>query len=254
MSGKSSGGNKTTVVNNSGPPDWAKGYIKDNMKAVSRLPTAQAFDKPLHVGFDGLTRQGMGGLEQLANQSGGMMSKPLEYISGGLDQIQGDMQGNFSQPFMDVLARAQGDAMDSANLSMSSAGRYGSGAHSGAVTEAVGDVTANAMLGQMNNARNQLLDYAGAMPDAYETQMTPMQTLMQLGGMNEANQAGALSDEARRFYEAQDVPFDDLARRAAIYQGAGQLGRTGSSTTTTPGVNYGQAAVGYGLAGLGNSK
>ena len=254
MSGKSSGGNKTTVVNQSGPPSWAVPHIRDNMNAVANLPAAQSFDKSLHVGFDGLTRQGMGGLEQLASNSSGMMAKPLEYISGGLDQIRGDMQGNFSQPFMDVLGRMQSDAMDAANLSMSSAGRYGSGAHSGAVTEAVGDVTASAMLGQMNNARNQLLDYASAMPGAYETQATPMQTLMQLGGMNEANKAGALSDEARRFYEAQDVPFDDLARRAAIFQGAGQLGRTGSSTTTTPGVNYGQAALGYGLAGLGNSK
>lgn len=236
----STGGSKTTTVTNNAPWKGAQPYLKQNLQTTQGLPQLEAFDKSLAVPFSAQSEAGLTGMENFAGQAGGSLGNVFSNVAG-------EAQGQVSPALQTVLDRARENAATEANLAFSGAGRYGSGSHAEALGRGVSDTTANLLLNQMNTARGQL-------PTAYQGALSPSQTLLDVGGLREAETANQLSDEARRFREAQDLPFTDVARRNAIYTGAGSLGGSGSSTATTPGTPLWQSALGYGTYGLGAGK
>lgn len=211
--------------------------------------------------------------------------------------------------FERVLARASENAANSVNMSLAGAGRYGSGVHQGNLARTVGDLQADARLGQYNTERdrqvqanslidqqrlantglgmgayqtgiNQALSAAGTsaglqgqnadrrlgaisqgfnagqqafnnMPTAYQNQQMPAQNMMDIGAMYEDLAGRLKNDELRIFNEAQNAPWDQLARANAIAGGAGQFG-TSTNTAQTPGQNPFATGLGYAssLAGI----
>ena len=97
----------------------------------------------------------------------------------------------------------------------------------------------------------QLLNYGNAMPGAFQTAMAPGQQLQQIGANYENLAGNQINDQLRIFNEMQNRPWEQLARSNAIYSGVGGLGAKSTSTSQQPGTNWGQTALGYGLAGLG---
>lgn len=250
-----SGGSKTTTtVQNNDPWGPSQDYLKANMKTVSEIPQLQAYDQSMVVPFSSQSIAGMAGMENAANNATGVLNKPLDMYGGMMDTLGAEANGQISPALDAVLKRSTEDAMTAANLSASASGRYGGGMHSEALGRGIADATNNAVLGQMNSARGQLLNYGNALPGAYDASLAPYQTMLNVGQLNEAQSANQLNDAARIFQEQQNLPFEDAAKRNAVYTGAGQLGGSGYATATTPGTSFGQTALGYGLMGLGSGK
>ena len=188
-----------------------------------------------------------------AGGAAGVMSRPLSAYGDVMGQLQGEAMGNFGTAYNQVRDRALEDAATQANLAYSNMGRYGSGSHTGAVVQGVGDLASRMDLAQMGNARSQLLDYGNALPGAYQSSMLPYDTLRDVGGAYEAQQANILNDEARRFYEAQQAPWDTVAQKNALLSGTGKLGGVAKGTATTPQPGWGERALGY-TAMVGGGK
>lgn len=241
------GGDKKTTTTRQTNEPWsaAQPYLKENLEAVSNLPSMEAFDQSLSVPFSDQSLQGLQGMETAANAASGATAQPLQGFSDMFGQLLGEAQGGDSA----MMQRAMERARESADLSFSGMGRYGGGAHS----EALGRGLMDAQLDQINNSRSQLMNYGQAIPGAYQASLAPSQTMLDVGGLREAQTANELNDQARRFYEGQETPFTDLAQRNALYTGAGALGGTTRGTATVPGTNWGQTAAGYGAQALGAS-
>lgn len=88
--------------------------------------------------------------------------KPIVEGSGrgfgtGLGQLSSVAGGDFvnGNPYLDAaMQRSLRDTTDRVNSQFTAAGRYGSGAHAGSLTRALGDVESNARMGEYNRERD----------------------------------------------------------------------------------------------------
>jgi hypothetical protein len=90
-----------------------------------------------------------------------------------------------------------------------------------------------------------------SMGQAYQTANAGNQSLAQIGGNYEQLMSNQIQDQNRIFNETQQKPWDALAQYNAIVSGAGQLGKQGSETVSTPTTPMWQQMGGFGLAALG---
>jgi hypothetical protein len=233
----------------------------------------------------------MGAIQsQAQNALGGNnpMGRPLDFFGSMFDQggLSGDQRGvadqwrntasgaellNTSPEFNDVLQRSLGDARTGVDLSISGAGRYGSGMHTDVLGNTLGGVSSNARLGEyrnqlgrMDTARNSLAGMgqqgitnqfgaASGMPGAWENSQRPATDLMKVGGMYEDLAGRTMADQLRIFEETQNAPREAVEWLSAIGSGAGRLGST--QRQIQPGTNPFVQALGIGLGGnslLGN--
>ena len=266
-----SGGNqteKTTTQNTqnavTGPWAPAEPYLKNILGEVNALYSSgvgnKIYEGSTVIPWAEQTVRGMGDTENIVGESAGAMRKPLQMFSGMMDVLSPIAKGDFSSDstFMNNLGAAQDAARTSVGMQMGNMGRFGSAGHAKTLSRSIGDMTNQAMLERQNWASGELGKYGAAMPSAFSTALQPADTKMQIGGMYEDLATRNKQDELRKFDASQNIPWENLARAAAMYGGAGQMGNisstSGSGTVLSPSSkpSFGQQALGFGTTAAGS--
>ena len=289
-----SGDTKTTTQTSSSDPwEEAQPYIKTGLQDAGSVYSDASAWQPntmsTVVPYSDQTTQGMNAINSQADSA---MSGPNAFSNGfnfltdltgngGLTGDQktvndmwmktasGDELGATNPYFEDVLKRTMGDSRDNWNLSVAGAGRYGSPAHAGTMTDRMGGISSamrmaeyNNQQGRMDNARTSaagmgqqgVTNMFGAnaqAPQAWQNMQTPARDKMMLGSMNEDLMARVMEDQNRIFTETRDAPKTAVEWLNALAGGAGSLGgsKTGTMQTPTPNPFLGalMSLGGYGL-------
>lgn len=279
-----SGDNKTTTTSSSQPWEGAQPTLKTGLQDAQNLYSSgvvndamQGYTGSTVVPWSDQTTAGMTAIQNqatdaLANPGTTATGKPLSFYSGLYDTggLSGAQQGVMDQltktasgaelnqtspAFQSLLDQAANAARDQTNLSMSANGRYGSGAHYGALGTAISNAELpylvnnyNTELQRQDAARTSLanlgqqgisnLDMASTqIPTAWTTSQTPATDLMKVGSMYEDLAGRTLSDNQRLATQAQQAPLNAVEWLNAIGSGAGSLGSSSTSTSSTPGTN-----------------
>lgn len=288
-----SGDNKQTTTGTSEPWKEAQPALKTGLSdATSLYKSGQGFQPYTGSTVVPYADQTMAGMNAIQNQATGAlggnnpMQQPLDFYSGlyGQGGLSADQRGvadqwrntasgaemnNTSPYFEDVLQRSLGDARTGVDLSISGAGRYGSGNHTGVLADRLGGISSQARLGEymnqqgrMDTARGNLaglgqqgitnLFGAGsALPGAWTSSQMPATDLMKLGTMYEDLAGRTMGDQERIFRETQESPLKAVEWLNAIGSGAGSLGSSQYGTQQQPSPNP-FLQIGAGLLG-GNS-
>ncbi|TDR34334.1 hypothetical protein [Aquamicrobium defluvii] len=218
------------------------------------------------------TMQGMGDLTNIAqnNMGGQGLSGQLQGIinSGGynqeqqtaLDGIRSTATGQFNinedPGFQQVLDKTQ----NAVNQNAAGLGRYGSGTHTGVMTQELGDLGARQyqQYQARKDAAQQQLFNAGQqgqqnLSSAYETAQDPAKTLMGVGGMYEDLYGRTLNDQLRIANETQNAPLANIQSLLAVANGGGQYG-TNTQTAQGPSNTLSNiAGAGLGAMSMGTS-
>lgn len=214
-----------------------------------------------------------GGVSPFLNKNFNMVASNAQM--GGLNDIQrgvvnrlttqatGAFDPNSNPAFQNVLKQATDSAGQAVDMGASAAGRYGSGIHQGNVAREVGNVAGNLTNTEYNNwqnrrdAANAGLFNAGqqqqsnvwqntdALSNAYDATMSPVNNLMNVGGMYD-DLTGRQMNDAMRISEGQKrAPLNAIEWLQAIGSGAGSLGGSTGSSVQGPKANpFGQAIGG----------
>lgn len=265
------GSNKTTQSTNSTP--WAEQQpaLKKGLAGAQNLYDAgigqQVYQGSTVIPFASQTTQGFNAVQRNANDN--MNGRGLSGHYQGI--INNGGFTNDQMGAMDQMKQAAGgyqndatyqryrqdtldDVSNSVNEAMSAAGRYGSAAHTGALTDQIASAGAQMDMQQLNrqDAANQNIANYGQMginnlSTAYSGMGQPAQDLMQVGSAYEDLATRYKNDELRKFNEAQYKPWENLGRLNAVATGAGNYG---SSITTAqgPSANPFLQAAGTGLS------
>lgn len=295
------GGQQTTSTQTSTPWTEAQPFLKEALKgAQTAYQSGGGFDYfpgSTVVPFSPQTQSAMAGIEQQANagnplgiasrdqalgilNSGGMSDWQRGALGGTYDiatgaksiGTEGDLRGLLSEssnPYYEgVVNREAGKLGDDINRSFSNAGRYGSGAHTGVLSDELGAFRERAMSnkwdqnianqrgllsditgvqganianmagagGQINAAGNQaagnVAQFAGLAPGIYNQQYAPYERLASVGSQQEDLSTREMQDAINRFNTEQQTPWNSLAAYNALIGGAGQLG--GTTTMQVP--------------------
>lgn len=171
------------------------------------------------------SRQGYGqGLSELMATAGGQR-----------------MTGN---PYLDqALSNASRRTADQVNAQFSGAGRYGSGAHTGVLTDRLGELETSARMGQYNTERQNQLGAANTLLSG------GYQGVSAAGAADQAQaqraqamiQAGQLQDEQANAANRAPMTALDWLRGNATQIGAMGGQSSGTTTQTTPADKLGMA-------------
>lgn len=216
-------------------------------------------DNARHNQMGKISEQGFSGVSDILANNGlsGAQRQGLETLSGVEQNLQPYASGSLtkSNPYLDeVLKKAMGDAAAASNAQFSAAGRYGSGAHSGALGKELGGIESQARLQdyytqQQNQlAANQALanianERAGigqqgvgniygssnALNGLWASKNIPAQTFIDIGDRRQMN--------LQQYYDQlRSQPWADAANYSNI---ASQIGGMGG-TSQTQGISVGQ--------------
>lgn len=250
----------TTTTQERSP--WAP--AQDNLKTVlGNASTLSGDVSNFTPTYSGSTQAGIAGLEGAAPNLTGARDALGNVVPGstagfgvGLGQMtdvaSGAMLG--ANPYLDqVIAQSREGVTNAVNGQFAGAGRYGSAAHTGALTKGLGQMEMNARLGNytteraaQDNAARGL--YGGGFQGAAmggaldQAQLTPYQVMLQAGALRDAQSEAERTAPLRatEWLNAQSLPIAGTGGSA-----------TGTQTTVQPtnplGQILGGAQMGLGL-------
>lgn len=250
----------------------AQGYLANNVGYNPIMPTQAGLDPTFLSGYGNaasIAALGPGGMPStlnslnMANQmltQGGLAPGQTTAINN-LNQLAATAAGD-ENPYLQQVINQQ---MNQANSAMSGSGRYGSGAHSAAIAQAIAPTLAQdyarrqqlqqQLYGQVSDIYGQGLQNAGRWAQLAPTleQARYMPAQMQMGlGQYMTDRAQAYLNDVQKYNNAwQAYPWEQLARANAITQGAGALGGTQISSSPITQPSTMQRILGGGLAGAG---
>jgi hypothetical protein len=250
----SSGGGSQTTVQKTEPPAYVKPYILGTEGKTGVLPEAQALYQSGGARYypestvAGFSPEQMMGLTMGTNRA--MSGSPLNAAAGGY--IQDSIAGNYlgGNPAEDALYQSLSARITpQVNAQFSSAGRYGSGAHSGAMAQ--GLMNAYAPYAFQDYGRERALQQQAAMfaPTLAGEDYKDINAMMGYGAMTQGMSQAQLSDAVNRWNHEQNAPQQNLANYANYVYGfpGGTTTSTGPSNQPSPF----QTAMG-GLLGIGS--
>lgn len=175
-------------------------------------------------------------------------------LSPELKSLYQQAQGN-ENPYLQGVINQQ---MDRVNSAMSGSGRYGSGAHSAAIAQAISPTLAQDYARRQQQQQDILsggLQRAGQWsqltPTLDEARFAPAKDLMTLGQYYTDRSQAQLNDQIKMYNASQAYPWEQLARFNAIVGGAGGLGGTSVTSSPIQQPSSVQRLLGGGLAGAG---
>lgn len=271
-----SGGSKntTTTVNNNEPWKGAQPALNTALSGAQGLYKSgngfQVYQGPRVANQSSQTTGGLAALTGVANQNMGGQGLSGQYQdiinSGGFNSAQMDALNNTRQ-----VANAQFDlnsdpgwaqirdaTISGVNLGASGMGRTGSGTNQTLLASNLADAGArqyNNFLARQDAANNSLFNMGntgfGQLGQAYTGMQAPAETLLNVGGRNDARAQQLIEANIGKFDDTQAAARDRVSFLNAIASGAGSLGGSSTSRATQPGQSPLMTAAGYGLSGLG---
>lgn len=219
-----------------------------------------------------------GGLNDLQDQSVGEISK-IGMGSGyhadqqrAVDLLNPIASGDpASNPYLDdLIKRMSEDAAGAVNMSAAGMGRYGSGAHQGAIADSVGDIAANLRYNDFTTQQGRkdaaIRDMFNMGTTGQGQKMSALDSMFQAGQQQRDNIIGgtkALKDayDARQGVNADlidagqkrfDSRWDPIAKMLGVATGVGGLGSTSYTKGAGTQTQQGPSTLGAGLGGLLN--
>ena len=196
--------------------------------------------------FSDQSLQGLGQMQNIAQTS------PLGQQAA--QEAGNTLTGQYlnANPYIDQIAdRVAGDVGAQVNSAFARGGRYGSGAHTDTLANAVSDATAGLRYQNYGDERQNMQRSLALSPSVDQGQYLGANQLLGVGGMLEAKESQALQDDVNRWNYAQAQP--DIQLQEYMNAIRGNYGGQTSQTQTVPtyGGNPVTGAIGGGLAGAG---
>lgn len=250
-------------------------YNKDKLVGSTGISTA--------VPFDSLTREGMRGMRSNARDAnsnsafgsimgnfndtygnGGFNSQQRTAMDALMPTARGDFLNRTDPNFENVLSTTKENAGTDVNSMLAGMGRFAGGAHQGILADKLGNIEADARLGQYNLERDrqsdaantifgmgqQGMDNTAAAGDVWSSILggrdAANQSLMGLGSMREDLAGRRINDRIRR----ADGPLSQLQALLGIAGGAGGYGTTRAQAPANNNGFSNAAGASLGLASL----
>ncbi|WP_336278487.1 tail fiber domain-containing protein [Bartonella sp. CB175] len=245
-----------TKTQTSAPPIWAEDIFKTaSSKALDLFNKGiggNVYKGERSAGLSDTTQNAITGLQKAANQYNnspltGWFNAPTQSASNLSNMAQGNLIGNNSK-FNAALQNALSKTSDAINQSMSGAGRYGSGAHTGVLTDELGALATNATAQQYNqdiknmmNANqmidSSLRDQVNAANAYFQGQSNAQSNALKGGMVQDTARQNTLDAERQKWTEENNKDWNQLGRLLNIgKQAAGNYGTTSGQSITTPSV------------------
>lgn len=256
------GGSKQTQTTSSEKNPWAPAQplLNDILSKAQSYGNDASMFTPT---FSTATKAGVAGIQALGGQplaAEGAFKRLADGTSqsydAGLSTLMGTAQGQYlngANPHLDgVLATARRNAADSVNAQFSGAGRYGSGAHTGVLSDKLGAIETQARYDDYNKERTRQLEASGLLHSA------GLQQGQYASGADQAQaarnqfllQGGALEDQMST--AERTAPLQATQWQAGLGLPIAGLGGTSNSTSTTQTPANVGGMIGSGLmTGLG---
>jgi hypothetical protein len=255
----SGGGGGTNTVTRTELDPTMKPFVQYGLTEAQRLYASpdvlQYYPGQTYVGPSAQTQAAMTAAQQRAS-----MGNPL--VPAAQQTALGTVQGQFLgpnpylqqalQPGFEAAERQYQGSVNQALSNFSRAGRYGSGAMTGALNQAGGEYAraltgAAGTLGYQNYADERARQQAmiGAAPQLAQADYADIQQMANLGAQAEGYQEMALADAVNRFNFQQQMPYTRLQSFLSAAYGA----PSGMQQITPVYRNQFGSALGGGLAG-----
>lgn len=215
---------------------------------------------PLLRNAQGLTNAMLGGAYLPGMPQGGPMTGTQ--AGGGQEALAGMAMGPPSpggygatsatsgNPFLDAtVRRAQDSVRGGLDSQFATSGRYGSGAHQGALANTYGNIATDIYGGAYESERGRQMQALGMAPGLAMADYADIGMLANVGAQREDMAQREMQDSVNRFNFQQDEPANRLGDYLALLQGG--FRGTGTQTTTVSGARGGMGGLGDTLLGLG---
>lgn len=231
----------------SGPPDWMVPYYKDYLaqsqqtadmpynpyggQTVAQLNPYQtgAADATAQRAMQGSPVNSAASGELQRTLGGDYLSQGNPYLTSVIDKTMGDVTRNYNN-----VIRPQQDAL------MARSGSFGNSGVQSTINDQVqglagqlGGIGSNMRYQDYNNERNRMQGAVGMAPQIANQDYVDANALGQAGNMYQQADQANLSDQYRRFQEAQNYPLHQLD---VMGQGL-NIGKQTGTVQTSPGTN-----------------
>lgn len=263
-------GSKTTSTQESKPPAWAEPLFKQSATEATNLYNSGSggnnYAGPTVSDLSGTTMSGINNLAQAGANTNTAGTRPLLEGLGAAatgpsyaeQNLSGLASGQDNPYFEQALSGQLGKTANQVQSQFSGAGRYGSGANTGALTSELGNIRSSALSNQWNqNIQNQLAA-TGQMDTAKQTgigqglqatnalgaqdqqqfqnALTGAGATLQAGGLLDTQAQKQLTDQVNQWYGQDNQDWNRLGLlQSAAAGAAGQYGtQKGTSSTSNP--------------------
>ncbi|EJF92646.1 tail fiber domain-containing protein [Bartonella tamiae] len=274
MGGSSSGKggqSKSEQTQSSAPPSWAKPLFTtgatDALAAYNSGKGGNVYKGNRVADLSNQTQGAISGLQNAANNYNnsylnGLATNPTSSSSNLSDMAAGKMIGNNAQ-FNEALQNTLNNTANTINSQMSGAGRYGSGAHSGVMSDKLGQAATSALSQQYNqdvanmmNANNMVdqsnINQLNSANSYYQGQSNAQRNALAGGSVIDQNNQNKLNADWQKWSEEDNRDWKRINLLLGAAQGsAGNYGTTTGTTTQTQGGNPLQSIGGAVSTGLG---
>lgn len=267
-------GSSTESTQTSEPPGWAKPLFTQSATEAQNLYNSgsggNTYTGPTVSDLSGTTMGGVNALNTAGANTNTAGTRPLLQGLGAAatgpsyaEQNLGDMaNGSYLQsgnPYFNDALKGQLDSTAAQVQSQfSGAGRYGSGANTGALTSQLGNIRSSALSDQFNRDSQNMLTANGQMDAAkqaglglglqatnamgaqdqqqFQNALTGAGAQLQAGGLLDTQAQKQLSDVVNNFYAQDNQDWNRLGLlQSAAAGAAGNYGtQSGSSSTSNP--------------------
>lgn len=183
--GASTGKNSKTKQNQTqsqtnAPPSWSQALFEqgagDALNAYQNGKWGNVYQGERVANLSDVTKNAVNGLADSAdNFNNTYVNQLLNNATSSADNLKqmasGDLMGNNSA-FNEALQNTLNNTATTINSQMSGAGRYGSGAHSGVLSNNLGQVATNALSNQYNQDVKNMLSANNQIDNANQNQIT----------------------------------------------------------------------------------
>ncbi|WP_074380627.1 tail fiber domain-containing protein [Bartonella doshiae] len=247
--------NTQNTTQTNAPPEWAKGIFEhaaqDAMTFYNQSSGKAVYDGQRVAGLSDQTKNAINGL---SNNTHNYDNNTLNGIATGQNSTSQNLKNMASGQqignnpyFNEALQNTLNKATDTINSSLSGAGRYGSGAHTGVLADELGGIATQALSQQYNQDVNNMMNANGLIDQANQNQLAGANNFFQGqgqanlnaltgGSVLDANHQRQLDEERQKWEQQNNLDWDQLSKLLAAGGAvAGNYGtRTGQMTTLTP--------------------
>ena len=222
-SGGGSGGTSTTTQE---IPVELKPLATDYTNRAMALANTdwQGYDQQRYADMNAMQNMGAGMTADRALNG----SQTMNNAEGSLNQF---IQGGNTNPYLDSMYdQAAGKVANSVNTNFAQAGRYGSGAHAGALAEGLGNMATDMYGGAYAQDQANQLSAIGMAPTYGNAAYQDAGQLMNVGQMYQDQSQNNLDFNYQQYQDQQNDPYKKLAAMSGVF--GSNLGASSSTQSS----------------------
>lgn len=246
------GGTTQVVQSNQQPWSTQQPFLATGFNEAQNLYNRgpyQFYPNSTVVPFSGQTESALGGIEARARAGSPLLPQAQGELSKTLN---GDYLSAGNPAFGAMMDRIRSEITPSIDAKFAGSGRYGSGAHSAALSSALADTGGQLAFQNYGDERNRMAQAMGLAPGLAQADYMDNAQLANVGAAREAKAGENLSDQIQRFNFEQSAPDEALRRFMTLVAGGQYGGQNVQTSSNNQGTGFGDVAGGlFSLAGSG---